>query len=186
MAVDCSCILCGRSIWGGSETACPSCDSPHHHDCWAYMGGCSRYGCDQVRDPRARAAVSLWDMECRLGSLIIEKQNTGLGVRVVGKSGGWWRRPPYLRILPGRIEVKGRSVAVQNVRVVVTAESPPSGYKEEPLGFRVVHSARRVVVLKMVLGSGPSQILSQFDSWRMGLRAAGRLNACLSIAAASL
>ncbi len=25
--------------------SCPSCETPHHHDCWQYAGGCARYGC---------------------------------------------------------------------------------------------------------------------------------------------
>jgi len=25
---------------------CPRCDTPHHPDCWAYVGGCAIFGCD--------------------------------------------------------------------------------------------------------------------------------------------
>jgi len=24
---------------------CPSCDTPHHRDCWEENGGCARFGC---------------------------------------------------------------------------------------------------------------------------------------------
>ena len=61
----------------------------HHNDCWVYMGGCSRYGCSKVRDPRVRAAVSLWDMASRLGSLVMEKKDGGIGIRLVGPNQGW-------------------------------------------------------------------------------------------------
>lgn len=39
-----NCLVCGEAI-AGSEVMCQSCRTPHHRDCWHYVGGCSVFGC---------------------------------------------------------------------------------------------------------------------------------------------
>jgi hypothetical protein len=39
------CKVCGELIDGGPVVVCSSCRTPHHGDCWAYVGSCSIYGC---------------------------------------------------------------------------------------------------------------------------------------------
>ncbi len=38
------CKVCGEDI-EGKHVACDVCKSPHHDDCWAFVGGCAIYGC---------------------------------------------------------------------------------------------------------------------------------------------
>lgn len=38
------CPVC-RCSGPGDWVACPDCDTPHHADCLAYVGGCAIYGC---------------------------------------------------------------------------------------------------------------------------------------------
>ena len=38
------CKVCGESIIGPS-VVCVLCRTPHHHDCWEFVGSCSIYGC---------------------------------------------------------------------------------------------------------------------------------------------
>lgn len=38
------CKVCGESI-EGEHVFCDTCKSPHHTDCWSFVGGCSIYGC---------------------------------------------------------------------------------------------------------------------------------------------
>jgi hypothetical protein len=40
------CKVCGEPIAGGAVIKCAVCNTPHHGDCWTYVGGCSIYGCD--------------------------------------------------------------------------------------------------------------------------------------------
>ncbi len=39
------CKVCGEVIDGGPVVVCSSCRTPHHADCWEYVGSCSIYGC---------------------------------------------------------------------------------------------------------------------------------------------
>ena len=39
------CKVCGESIDGGPIVVCSNCRTPHHADCWDYVGACSIYGC---------------------------------------------------------------------------------------------------------------------------------------------
>jgi hypothetical protein len=39
-----NCLVCGEIIVG-SEVMCQSCRTPHHRECWHYVGGCSVFGC---------------------------------------------------------------------------------------------------------------------------------------------
>ena len=38
------CQVCGEVI-AAPEVQCTRCFTPHHHECWVYLGGCSIYGC---------------------------------------------------------------------------------------------------------------------------------------------
>jgi hypothetical protein len=40
------CKVCGETICGGAVIVCAVCGTPHHRDCWEYVGACSIYGCD--------------------------------------------------------------------------------------------------------------------------------------------
>jgi Prokaryotic RING finger family 1/Protein of unknown function (DUF3137) len=40
------CKVCGEPVAGGAVVVCSVCSTPHHRDCWEYVGGCSIYGCD--------------------------------------------------------------------------------------------------------------------------------------------
>ena len=39
------CKVCGEPISGGVVVVCAACHTPHHRDCWDYVGACSIYGC---------------------------------------------------------------------------------------------------------------------------------------------
>ena len=39
------CKVCGEAISGGPVVVCSSCRTPHHRECWEYVGACSIYGC---------------------------------------------------------------------------------------------------------------------------------------------
>ncbi len=39
------CKVCGQSLGAGPTVRCDSCHTPHHQDCWDYVGKCSIYGC---------------------------------------------------------------------------------------------------------------------------------------------
>ena len=39
------CKVCGEVISGGPVILCSSCRTPHHRECWEYVGACSIYGC---------------------------------------------------------------------------------------------------------------------------------------------
>jgi hypothetical protein len=40
------CKVCGEPIAAGPVIHCAVCNTPHHHDCWEYVGACSIYGCN--------------------------------------------------------------------------------------------------------------------------------------------
>jgi Prokaryotic RING finger family 1 len=40
-----TCKVCGEPIDGGAVVFCSSCNTPHHRDCWEFVGACSIYGC---------------------------------------------------------------------------------------------------------------------------------------------
>jgi hypothetical protein len=40
------CKVCGEPIAAGAVITCASCNTPHHRDCWEYVGACSIYGCN--------------------------------------------------------------------------------------------------------------------------------------------
>jgi Prokaryotic RING finger family 1 len=40
------CKVCGEPIDAGDAVVCASCNTPHHRDCWEYVGACSIYGCN--------------------------------------------------------------------------------------------------------------------------------------------
>lgn len=39
------CKVCGEPIIVGPVLVCSSCQTPHHRECWQYVGTCSIYGC---------------------------------------------------------------------------------------------------------------------------------------------
>jgi len=45
-----TCQVCGASMKGGT-VRCETCRTPHHRECWNYLGRCSTYAC-----PGRRAA----------------------------------------------------------------------------------------------------------------------------------
>jgi hypothetical protein len=49
------CKVCGEVIDGGLVVLCASCRTPHHRECWEYVGACSIYGCgSKLAEPAAR------------------------------------------------------------------------------------------------------------------------------------
>ena len=40
------CKVCGEPISDGAVIVCAACNTPHHRDCWEYVGACSIYGCN--------------------------------------------------------------------------------------------------------------------------------------------
>lgn len=40
-----NCRVCGYSNAGCNVYVCPRCNTPHHQECWAYVGSCAMYGC---------------------------------------------------------------------------------------------------------------------------------------------
>jgi hypothetical protein len=42
-----TCMVCGDSIENEKPVYCRSCQTPHHHDCWQYLGKCSMYACGE-------------------------------------------------------------------------------------------------------------------------------------------
>lgn len=43
------CPICQSAIGAGEPAiACPKCDQIHHSECWAEIGGCGTYGCEQA------------------------------------------------------------------------------------------------------------------------------------------
>jgi hypothetical protein len=40
------CKVCGEPITAGAIIVCAACNTPHHRDCWEYVGACSIYGCN--------------------------------------------------------------------------------------------------------------------------------------------
>ena len=40
------CKVCGEPIDESEIVVCASCNTPHHRDCWEYIGACSIYGCN--------------------------------------------------------------------------------------------------------------------------------------------
>ncbi len=40
------CKVCGEPIAETEIVVCASCNTPHHRDCWDYVGACSIYGCN--------------------------------------------------------------------------------------------------------------------------------------------
>lgn len=39
------CPVCGDPLAGRPTRACPRCHTPHHADCWSYLGTCAIFGC---------------------------------------------------------------------------------------------------------------------------------------------
>jgi hypothetical protein len=41
-----TCKVCGEPIDDSEIIVCAACNTPHHRDCWEYVGACSIYGCN--------------------------------------------------------------------------------------------------------------------------------------------
>jgi hypothetical protein len=39
------CKVCGDPISGTPKVFCSTCRTPHHRDCWEFIGSCSVFGC---------------------------------------------------------------------------------------------------------------------------------------------
>jgi len=48
IAVDTGCPVCGTTL-GATAVRCESCKTPHHAECWKYVGRCSLYACKGKR-----------------------------------------------------------------------------------------------------------------------------------------
>ena len=48
IAVDTGCPVCGTTL-GATAVRCESCRTPHHSECWTYVGQCSTYACKGKR-----------------------------------------------------------------------------------------------------------------------------------------
>jgi Prokaryotic RING finger family 1 len=52
-----TCPICQTTIGGGEAVmVCPLCEQVHHRDCWADVGGCATYGCENA--PKAEKAAA--------------------------------------------------------------------------------------------------------------------------------
>lgn len=52
------CVVC-RNELPADPVLCPRCETPHHADCWEYLGGCAIYGCLK-RDPVPARPAAVW------------------------------------------------------------------------------------------------------------------------------
>lgn len=48
---DTPCLVCGEAV-GPAPVGCPTCETPHHFDCWEYNDGCAVYACQIKAKPR--------------------------------------------------------------------------------------------------------------------------------------
>lgn len=46
-----ACPVCAARIEGAGAAACPRCETPHHQECWDYVGGCAIFGCRPALPP---------------------------------------------------------------------------------------------------------------------------------------
>lgn len=40
-----SCLVCGEALTASAVVYCAACETPHHPDCWGYVGRCSMFAC---------------------------------------------------------------------------------------------------------------------------------------------
>ena len=75
------CPVCGCDVQHRA-VLCPTCDTPHHHDCWEYTGNCSIFGCPGVHgekvtevkpEPRMRSISSMAIPAVGKGSDMVQK-----------------------------------------------------------------------------------------------------------------
>ncbi len=60
-----TCPICQSPIAGDEFTVvCPKCEQIHHRECWAEVGGCGTYGCEQApsheKAPEVEQPMSAW------------------------------------------------------------------------------------------------------------------------------
>jgi hypothetical protein len=63
------CPVCGAPI-ERPPRLCPSCDTPHHPECWEYAGGCAIFGCDPQRRRLTTGRLDPKLMQDALGSFL--------------------------------------------------------------------------------------------------------------------
>ena len=56
----CLCPVCGTSI-ESNPFYCARCETPHHQDCWEYLGGCAVFGCEPGSE-RLPATQQEWSL----------------------------------------------------------------------------------------------------------------------------
>lgn len=76
------CPVCRQPLAGGPDTThiCPQCSTPHHLECWVWIGGCATYGCEAAGDGPPESA--------ELAPLLEAPLPTALLVRSVLASSG--------------------------------------------------------------------------------------------------
>jgi hypothetical protein len=47
-----NCQVCGEQM-DRRVVYCGKCRTPHHEECWSYIGQCSTYGCREIRFTRS-------------------------------------------------------------------------------------------------------------------------------------
>jgi hypothetical protein len=63
-----TCSICQTAINGAeSVVTCPRCEQAYHSECWAEVGGCGTYGCEnaptQEKEPASGPPLSAWGDE---------------------------------------------------------------------------------------------------------------------------
>ena len=66
------CQVCGAPFDGGPIVYCASCDTPHHKDCWNYLGHCSTFGCYTTIEAQKPSIVAI----NRKSDILIIDENT--------------------------------------------------------------------------------------------------------------
>jgi len=51
------CPVCASPVGDADVHVCPRCDTPHHRECWDYVGGCALFGCEPSKGPARPTAV---------------------------------------------------------------------------------------------------------------------------------
>jgi hypothetical protein len=57
------CRVCAQPMGATRLVNCPRCETPHHHDCWEYIGGCAIFGCGENPPPLRRALSPVPQLE---------------------------------------------------------------------------------------------------------------------------
>jgi len=71
------CRICGDPLNTNSKH-CPTCDTPHHPECWKYNSGCAVYGCGSSGLKEVGVRILLWSSIALVSSWLI-----GFGVSLL-------------------------------------------------------------------------------------------------------